>query len=220
MRSLLSVSTRILAVAVAAAGVLLPGTAAQAAGTPPTVAAGCTINLVAGTHNCSGAPGIFVQSLAGGRLLLRLTFAPGQTATFSVVYNAAPSGWTVNIGDSATNDGGGGDAATQSNDAETQFLNQQMSVIGRDGTPYWPLASEFATLRAGSVASYEVANNRVCWNFQAYNCLNSTWLYALNGQADTEGPVNYNIYAAFNRVVSGRTDRVGSGVSSVSVSLN
>ena len=37
----------------------------------------------------------------------------------AIAYGATVSGWTVNIGDSPTNNGGAGDAATQSRDAES-----------------------------------------------------------------------------------------------------
>lgn len=204
--------------AMVAAGLVLPVGSAQAA--PPSIASTCTVNLVAGTHNCVATPGITVQSLTGGRLLLRLTFAPGQTASFAVTYGSAPSAFSVNIGDSVSNDGGGGDSGTQSNDAEAMVFGQQLSVFGRDGTPTQPLASVNTAIGAGTVLGFEVANGSFCWNHQSYACVNSSWLYALAGQADFEGPVNYDVYAAFNRVVSGRTDRNGTGVASVSVFLN
>lgn len=98
---------------------------------------------------------------------------------------------------------------------------QQLSVFGRDGTPTYPLLTvPNAGLGAGKVVSFQVADRRFCWNFGAFSCVTSEWLYALNGQPDTEGPVNYDIYAAFNRVVTGRSDRNGTGVSIVSVSLS
>src|SRR5262245_32478536 len=43
---------------------------------------------------------------------------PYYEADFRIEYDAAPTGMSVNIGDSRTNDGFGGDAGTQSNDAE------------------------------------------------------------------------------------------------------
>ena len=181
----------------------------------------CTISVTGGTHNCAGVPGISVQSLSGGRLLLRLTFSPGQTARLAVTYGTAPTGFTVNIGDSATNDGGGGDGGTQSNDAEMMVQGQQMSVFGRDGTPTYPLQTvPNAGISAGETVNFEVADRTLCWNFGTQSCFGSEWLYALNGQPDTEGGVNYDVYAAFNQVITGRSDRLGTGVSSVTVSLS
>jgi hypothetical protein len=182
----------------------------------------CTINVAGGTHNCTGIPGVNVMALSGGRLLVRVTFTPGygQSASFVTAYNAVPGGFTANIGDSSTNDGGGGDSSTQSNDAEAMLQNQTLSVFGRDGTPTYPLQTvPNAGLTAGSVATFEVLDRRFCWNFGTYTCKTSEWLYALNGQPDTEGPVGYDIYAAFNRVITGRADRNGTGVSSVTVTL-
>lgn len=182
----------------------------------------CTVNLGSGTHNCAGVPGISVLSLTGGRALLKMTFTPGygQSATFAALYNAVPAGFTVNIGDSSTNDGGGGDAGTQSNDAELMVQNQTLSIFGRDGTPTYPLRTvSNLGLTAGKVASFEVLDRKVCWNVGTNTCLTSDWLYALNGQNDPEGPENYDIYAAFNQVITQRADRFGTGVSSVLVSL-
>lgn len=182
----------------------------------------CTVNLGSGAHDCAGVPGISVLTLSGGRALLKLAFTPGygQSATFAALYNAVPTGFTVNIGDSSTNDGGGGDGYTQSNDAELMVQNQTLTIYGRDGTPTYPLRTvSNLGLAAGKVASFEVRDRKVCWNVGTYTCLTSDWLYALNGQNDPEGPENYDIYAAFNQVITQRSDRYGTGVSSVLISL-
>lgn len=46
---------------------------------------------------------------------------PYDYAEFKISYDGAPTGLTVNIGDSSTNNGGSGDGGTQSNDAEMQI---------------------------------------------------------------------------------------------------
>jgi hypothetical protein len=193
-------------------------TAWPMSGTQPT----CTIYVTVGTDNCAGVAGINVLSLSGGRALVKLTFTPGygQSASFTVAYNAVPTGFTVNIGDSVTNDGGGGDQLTQSNDAELMIQNQQLSVYGRDGTPTYPLYTvPNLGLTNGSVPKFDVSDNKLCWNFGTLTCKTSPWLYALNGQNDPEGPENYDIFAAFNQVITGRTDRFGTGVATVVVTL-
>jgi hypothetical protein len=64
-----------------------------------------------------------------------------------------------------------------------------------------------------------VSNNFLGWSsFIGSGTLSSIHLFALNGQADFEGPVNHDIYAAFNRVISD-TSRVGTGVGSVTIDL-
>jgi hypothetical protein len=217
-----SLLTGLIAVAMATAGLLLPtGAVAHAA---PSILASCSVNITAGTHNCSGVPGISVQSLSGVELLMKLTFTAGQTATFTVTYNSTPGAndFTVNLGDSVSNNGGGGDSGHQSNDAEMMIFGDDMTIWGHDGLANKLLASvNNISLGSGSVVSFEVSNDELCWNTGSFSCLSSQWLYALNGQSDSEGSVNFDIYAGFNRVVSGSpADRDGTSVSFVSVSLS
>ena len=72
----------------------------------------------------------------------------------------------------------------------------------------------------GVLATFVVRNNFVSWdNGQGVSgSLNSPYLFALAGQSDSEGPVNYDIYAAFNKVIAGDY-RFGTGVGQVTVTL-
>lgn len=184
----------------------------------PTV---CTINVITGTNglNCPGS-GVTILAESNGQLLLKLTVPAGSTAHITATYNQVPTGFTVNIGDSATNDGGGGDSGTQSNDAEMQVLGQAMSVFGHDGTATYPVLTVPSTaLASNSTATFDISDRTLCWSFGTYTCATSDSLYALNGQPDSQGPVNYDIYAAFNRVIAG-TYRTGTGVSSITVLIS
>ncbi|WP_333119850.1 DUF4347 domain-containing protein [Microcoleus sp. Pol17_C1] len=149
-----------------------------------------------------------------------------KKAKFIVEYDKAPSGWTVNLGDSGSNDGYGGDGSTQSRDAEMQIVNGNMSVNGNDYNT--PPGGE---LTQGNVPNFvtnassvelEVSNEQLAWDNKngLKNSLNSPYLYALNGQVDATGPVNSEIYAGFNRVISGPGDRIGAGASKVTILLN
>ncbi|MEG4215049.1 DUF4347 domain-containing protein [Microcoleus sp. Pol14C6] len=149
-----------------------------------------------------------------------------KKAKFIVEYDKAPSGWTVNLGDSASNDGYGGDGSTQSRDAEMNIVNGSMSVFGNDYNT--PPSGE---LTAGNVPNFvtnassvelEVSNEQLAWDNKSglKNSLTSPYLYALNGQADDGGPVNSEIYAGFNRVISAYSDRIGSGASKVTILLS
>jgi Ca2+-binding RTX toxin-like protein len=149
-----------------------------------------------------------------------------KKAKFIVEYDGTPSGWTVNIGDSASNNGYGGDGGSQSRDAEMQIVNGNMSVNGNDyNTP----PGEFLTqgsvanlVSNGSRVELEVSNEKLAWDNKSglQNSLTSPYLYALNGQPDDEGPVNSEIYAGFNRVIFGPFDRIGSGASKATILLN
>lgn len=163
-------------------------------------------------------------------LKINLNGSPYNQATFQVHYAALPTGSVnVDIGDSRTNDSGGGDAGTQSNDAEihigraeTQF-NKDLFVFGKDGTPTPGGLLAQAPNFVGSsttTATFTVRNEFVSWDDHqgVSESLSSPYLFALAGQPDSEGPVNYDIYAAFNRVIAGPY-RFGTGVGSVTVAL-
>jgi hypothetical protein len=150
-----------------------------------------------------------------------------NTVEFQVEYDAEPAGQvTVNIGDSRTNDSGGGDAGTQSNDAEICVGNAEgasadLYVFGKDGTPNpGPVLEHIPGFAARGVARFIIKDQHVSWENHRGRCgsLSSPYLFALGGQADTEGPVNREIYAAFNRVIAGPR-RFGTGVRRVTVIL-
>jgi hypothetical protein len=152
-------------------------------------------------------------------------------ARFFVKYDGPPTGWTVNIGDSQSNNGGSGDAADQSNDAELQMggeFNDEFDdlwIFGHDGVSVErgdaKMAQAFSHVKDGETTVFTISNERVEYKNMDYPIIGevrSPWLYALDGQADTEGPVNHDIYASFNRVISSAY-RIGTGVGKVKVCL-
>lgn len=152
---------------------------------------------------------------------------PYDAVEFQIEYDADPLGMTnVNIGDSQTNNGGGGDGGTQSNDAELNIGRQEgdvkdLFIFAHDNAPSPLLKSVPGFVPGqGSQINVTVKNDFLAWNNNQgiSGSLSSPFLYALNGQSDSEGPVNYNIFAAFNRVIAGRY-RLGSGVGKVTVRL-
>ena len=131
---------------------------------------------------------------------------PYNVVEFQVEYDADPSGQVnLNIGDSRTNDSGGGDAGTQSHDAEINIGNAEGNckdcyIFGKDGTPNRGNLLEripgFAA--SGVVARLTIGNEQISWANNRGKCgsLSSSHLFALAGQPDSEGQVNYEIYAA------------------------
>jgi hypothetical protein len=183
----------------------------------------CWVDLVANTSNCYLVPAIsFAVPPGGGKTVMKLNLNPAQTtygrAVFDTLYGGAPSGWTVNIGDSSTDNGFGGDAATQSNDAEMQVYGTTMSVYGSDRTPasVRNILNILNLPSQGTTLSFDVSNYFLGW---VRGELRSDYIYALQGQSDTEGPVNWDIYAGFNRTISDAS-RFGSGVTRVTVTLS
>ncbi len=185
----------------------------------------CEIDLVNDTHSCTGMSAItFVEEPSSGEVVLKVNLDPAESgfarAIFEVEYGATPSGWTVNVGDSATNNGGGGDAATQSHDAEMQVYDTTMKMFGSAGTPTYPLGEVSGLVQSGIRLTLDVSNEQLRWHNYSGEAetLVSPYLYALAGQPDSEGPVNYDIYAAFNRTIAAPW-RNGSGVTRVRIRL-
>lgn len=153
---------------------------------------------------------------------------PYDVAEFEVQYDGVPTGITVNIGDSSTNNGFGGDGATQSNDAELNIggvigssnIYNDLFIWAHDGAPSPQLELIPDLVSQGSTVNLTVQDEFLAWNNNSgiSGSLDSPYLYSLNGQADTEGPVNYDIFAAFNRVIAGNY-RYGSGVGEATIRL-
>ncbi|MCX6046148.1 MAG: VWA domain-containing protein, partial [Chloroflexi bacterium] len=189
----------------------------------------CTVELNLGRNDCGNIGGVTVLEESGNISLLRLTLDPHSTgyvkARFDITYGNTPSGLSVDIGDSISNDGYGGDNGNQSNNAEVQIAGNELSIYGNDTTK----ASETIdhkrqlkllrnAVRAGETISLEVSNERLGLNTASgIEVINSPYLFALNGQADRLGSNNYDIYAAFNCPVVCNT--AGAGVTKVVITL-
>lgn len=179
----------------------------------------CMVNLL--TNTTIGCPAIYFNFSvppSGGKAVLRTNLQPTGGSRYGriiylVDYGATTSGWTVNIGDSGTNNGYGGDGGAQSNDAETQILNGTMSVYANQTGG----SALLQTVPSFSLSNYlvrlEVADEQLVWdNYHGSNSsLTNTNLYALCGQPDSEGPINYNVFSGFNRSI-GMSSRTGTGV--------
>lgn len=187
----------------------------------------CEIDLENNSHNCQNLSAIkFIAGPNGHQVVIWINLDPGKTsfteANFNVEYKKKAAGWTVNIGDSISNNGFAGDGADQSNDAEVQILDKVLSVYGSDYiSPETRLLLQYSPIVEGKRASisFRVKNQFLSWSYNGQKGnLSSQYLYALNGQQDDEGSVNYDIYAAFNRTISS-SGRTGSGVRKITVEL-
>lgn len=155
-----------------------------------------------------------------------------KAVSITLHYSGIPTGISLNIGDSQSNNGFGGDGASQSNDAELQIGSllglenedeyNDMYVFGRDG--YLAARGSESFMHVYNVAkkkekiSFVIANGRFKYQndkIPQQGEIKSSWLYALAGQPDTEGPINHDIYASFNRVIAG--GRYGTGVRKVEI---
>lgn len=136
-------------------------------------------------------------------------------------YGVAPTGLTLHVGDSSSNNGFAGDGCTQSRDAEAHVSDAALLVWGSDHTPAQERKGGSTGLRtvdglvgAGTELVLTVRDEALAWELPALGRregLRSSGLFALAGQPDTEGPVNHDVFVAANRCIAGDY-RAGSGV--------
>lgn len=148
-------------------------------------------------------------------------------AKFLLKYKEPPKFWTVDISDSPTGDGYGGDHGTTSNMAETQIHNKQLRIYGNDLPGHLDASSNGGLLirtvdnfvKRGSRAKIDISNERVEWKSGKYkDFLESRFLYTLAGQEPLYGIRDDYVYVGLNRVVAGNF-RNGSGLCEVTISL-
>ncbi len=203
------------------------------------VADTCSIDLVLGTHTCYDIAEMTFLQVADAKALLKLNLAPRNwkkwRAIFDVQFlgsdpsqwkrNAAET-WLVNVGDSSSNNGRAGDGGTQSNDSELQIANTSFNVYASDyggSTLLFQKKDIFNSSSqnsAGYRLKFSVSNNQIeRYGGEVYpDLFSSPYIFALNGQYDSSGPTNYDIYAAFNRTIAS-SYRDGAGVSTVDIKI-
>lgn len=182
--------------------------------------------------------------------VIEITLDPAKDcgcATFRIFYDAPPEFFTVNIGDSPTNDGYGGDAGTTLDAAEMQILGSHLAVFTsgrpRGGTsPIEMLYESDLPPLAGRSIDLEVCDQTLGFTLPAgrgnpaplrwrLQTVNLGLLYSLarapapGTSGDAPAPGGNQIYAAFNRVIHVKDgpashNRVGSGVRRVEISLS
>ena len=130
---------------------------------------------------------------------------------------AIPSGWVTHLGDDPANDGYGGGTDVQGGSAEAHVTSQQFLIYSTAlgvGSVQNILAQDLQ-LEKGSLR-FEIANQFLAWG-QPRNIVDSNAAKKLFAFPDSKG--DYRLFASFNRVISGRTDRVGCGAARAIVQL-
>jgi len=159
-------------------------------------------------------------------------------AVFVASYEKEPSGFTVDIGDSPTNDGFGGDAGTTALAAEAHVTGSGLSVFTQFPVDE-VLHVSFPSL-AGRTVTLRVCDQQLAFELDkapgearplsgVARTLLLPRLFALGGQAspDKSRPsreADYDLFAAFNRVIhvmSGAPakERTGTGLRRVEIYL-
>lgn len=162
-------------------------------------------------------------------------------AVFRITYEGQPAGFSVNIGDSPTNDGYGGDDWSTRFDAELHIHGRDLTAFGAE-RPGAPADQQIFGMRAlplaDAVLELEVCDQSVRFVVETkgkeppltgfFNSYHSRELISIRSSAEAGDPKadrpDSRIYAAFNRVIhrrSGRPaqDRFGSGVRRVEIAL-
>ncbi len=136
----------------------------------------CVVNLDDNTHNCDAISAIsFINEPNNNQAVTKITLDPasGYTkAIFEVTYDAEPTGWTVDICDSKSCNGYGGDAGHTSNAAEIEILNTSFNAYrntlhGHPDSTGEPLNlfSKSVSINTETIVSLEISDERVGWNF-------------------------------------------------------
>jgi hypothetical protein len=153
-------------------------------------------------------------------MVLQLNIPKDCTAvTLDADYEGTPVAWTLNIGDSPTNNGYAGDAGTTVHNAELWILDQTLALANAGNSPGVidnPLIYDHLAL-TDSGLKFLVRDQYVSWGqpFQSVQSPVNKLLFAL---PDTTLDESQNaIYAGLNRVISGApwNGRTGCGLRSV-----
>jgi hypothetical protein len=154
--------------------------------------------------------------------VLKVTIPNGCTeANIWVEYEGTPTLWTINVGDSPTNNGYGGNSGGPESAAELQILGETLSVYSKGLSPGIVdlLAQEDMGLTDGAL-EIVVRNQYVSWGqpFSSLDTTNSGLLFAL---PDPGAPtaLQSTFYVGVNRVIYGPGARTGCGVRRVLVSF-
>jgi hypothetical protein len=177
--------------------------------------------MATGVTDCAG----FVQrteytppTAEAPMALVRLDFADFDHFTLAAEI-CQHAGWVLNIGDSFSNNGGGGDNEDFSNDSELQIFDRELRVFGDDTPPrnslllaqpeflWMPADCGGTTIgisRTAQAGLLSASANTVIQNFS------SDRLFRI-GAPDTEGSSDTIVWVGLNRSVL-NTDRRGQGV--------
>lgn len=188
-------------------------------------------------HLAFELPQRFADADANGwhEVVLQLDLDPKRgcgCAVFRIAYEGEPVGHTVNIGDSPTNDGYGGDAWSTRFDAEILVSQHDVDGFGAERRNS-PAESRIFGLRhlplADRVLELEVCDQSIRFALDELNGFFNTYasneLIAIRpATSGSKDAADSRIYAAFNRVIHRRAgrpshDRFGSGVRRVEISL-
>uniref|UniRef100_A0A2C9KLA4 Uncharacterized protein n=1 Tax=Biomphalaria glabrata TaxID=6526 RepID=A0A2C9KLA4_BIOGL len=163
----------------------------------------------------------FVGTGCSTRGVLKLTVSkddPDRKRLLFDLFFDNPQGWVFNLGDSETNNGYAGDAMSQGRDAELQLYGNLTGWLSDFG----PSGKAFTTTNpAKTRLTLLVGDEHVVWigdgDATKVNYYSNPGWFALNGQVESEGPINHDLYLATNGVITMSPRRTGSGLCKVGI---
>ena len=177
----------------------------------------CTVDFQSNWTDCGRSENLAMVERSYNSALLGLKLVSGKQgmvrARFDITYGAAPRGFSVNIGDAIP-------GAYDSNSSEMAIADGRLELFGNSATPPQTsldgvrLLKRFEdVVRNGETISIEVSSQRLGLNYSGgIEVVDSPFLYNFGFASGS-----YNLYAAFNRTISGADS--GSGVSKVVVTI-
>jgi hypothetical protein len=191
------------------------------------------IDLKSGVVGTLGGPNAqvtvsgFINSPAAGcagwkEAVLKINLAGCTRANLVAEYEGLPRAWTLDLGDSPTNDGYAGDAGSTPNNAEMWILDETLAVANAGNNPAVinnPILFQHVSL-TDSAMKFVVKNQYLSWG-QPYGYLQTPATHELFAIPDNASADGSNIYAGLNRVIfnAPANGRRGCGLRRVLVTL-
>ncbi len=191
----------------------------------------CTINMATGAATCDmGNPVSTVSTVNGLALRADMTNWTAMVASFDVDLPDNVNSldhWALNIGNSPSNNGWGGDGSQFANDSEIQLWRNGVQVLSNDyglnatGNVFLPGVSP-ATDLAGDFVEATVCDGYFSWeNDAGFTETISPYLFQIDGdEADFQagGSNDSILWIGINRTV-GTPYRSGSGVQNMTLTF-
>jgi len=148
-----------------------------------------------------------------------------RSVRIEVLYSGEPEGWTVDICDSHSCNGYGGDGGDTNWAAELEVLHDNFRVYSAqtDEVSVERIVDAQALSLADSKAEFVIEDQRATLTVGQVSLValtpNNEFLFDFNDRSTQYGPPNHDIYASFNGVLTGQADRNGKGARRVRISV-
>jgi len=143
-----------------------------------------------------------------------------RTAYVTAEYEGTPYGWTIDIGDSSTNNGYGGNSGGPEHAAEVQVAGQMLSVYNDPKIPgeVDNILNRELSLTNGTV-KFAIADQTLAVGSprEVLATPVTRTMFAIPDSDASTDSEKWSIHAAFNHVVDPSTDRSGCGVRTVAI---